>query len=695
MSEDAGGRYHNHIDAVAVPSRSLRAQGRRGDHLRRAVTVTKDGEAATVYSDDRLTTVVASPTTDEDGRYSFYVGEGTFEVTVADTDTAASPMPVEWRAAAAPPGGGAATLADLSDVDLTGAAEGDVLTIDAEGLVVPSPSGTSGTVRAAAPTGVSPTDSAAITAAIAALPAGGGVVELAPGTYVGRFYVDKANVTLRGAGKFATTLQLPSALNTQAQTLTIVADGVTIESLGVDGNRDNNTIAGVIRECDGVSIYASKTTIRDCYVTRSTGHGIIVWNEATSGHNGAPNASRAIGNRTYNKILNCYLEDIGHAADARSCIDIATSTGNTHNLIQGNVIVAGSVAGSTWSSGITMHSGSLTDIVNNFIVCPSTERATMNHTGAYGNRWIGNVVTAKSATAGAQYFCNVVNASDSLYEGNYFESGQTVTSLLNADETLTNIRVVNNTVKAPVTRTEATVIRLAGTPVISNISAQGNQGYNSTAAVTPASKIPSVRVVDHFIDNVIVERTRSLRVGEAPSATVRSGLWYSSPFVGPTPTAGTYADGSLYLLPLDLPSCTLDRIGIEITIVGGASGVWRLGLYADDGNGYPGALALDAGTVDATILSSTTERSITISYAHAGGRLWAAIVQQGGAAASTVRQQIGAVFPMGANGPDVAAQGALAGYRGATGVTGALPSSISSGSVTPTTRMPRIAVRIV
>lgn len=41
----------------------------------------------------------------------------------------------------------------------------------------------------------------------------------------------------------------------------------------------------------------------------------------------------------------------------------------------------------------------------------------------------------------------------------------------------------------------------------------------------------------------------------------------------------------------------IDKIGIEVTGAGTAGSVIRLGVYADDGTGKPGALLLDAGTV--------------------------------------------------------------------------------------------------
>lgn len=41
----------------------------------------------------------------------------------------------------------------------------------------------------------------------------------------------------------------------------------------------------------------------------------------------------------------------------------------------------------------------------------------------------------------------------------------------------------------------------------------------------------------------------------------------------------------------------IDRIGAEVTVVGEAGSKFRLGIYADNGFGYPGALVLDAGQI--------------------------------------------------------------------------------------------------
>ena len=94
---------------------------------------------------------------------------------------------------------------------------------------------------------------------------------------------------------------------------------------------------------------------------------------------------------------------------------------------------------------------------------------------------------------------------------------------------------------------------------------------------------------------------------------LKSGLYYhtlqpQSGTATATPTAGV-----LYVAPFFVPSAvTLIRIGAEVTTGGSAGAVVRLGIWSDTGSGYPGALVLDAGTIDGT---SATVQEITISQA--------------------------------------------------------------------------------
>jgi hypothetical protein len=116
-----------------------------------------------------------------------------------------------------------------------------------------------------------------------------------------------------------------------------------------------------------------------------------------------------------------------------------------------------------------------------------------------------------------------------------------------------------------------------------------------------------------------------------PGAPMVVGRYYL-PFNhgGLTPIATTEA--SMQLSPFLVGrSCTLDLIGVSVGTVGSAGAGVRLGLYADDVTtpGVPGALVLDAGTVEA--VANTGLRGGTISLTLEPGIYWTAMSVQGGA----------------------------------------------------------------
>ena len=113
---------------------------------------------------------------------------------------------------------------------------------------------------------------------------------------------------------------------------------------------------------------------------------------------------------------------------------------------------------------------------------------------------------------------------------------------------------------------------------------------------------------------------------------LRSGNTITHP--GAVDTLSTDAaclDQEMYLHPVYVPvqPRTFDRITIRIDTAGGAGAKSRLGIYRDV-NGSPGALELDAGTVDT---DSTGTKAITISKTLNPGWWWLAHLLELGAAA--------------------------------------------------------------
>jgi hypothetical protein len=128
----------------------------------------------------------------------------------------------------------------------------------------------------------------------------------------------------------------------------------------------------------------------------------------------------------------------------------------------------------------------------------------------------------------------------------------------------------------------------------------------------------------------------------------------------------------------------LALIGVEVTATA-ATAVQRLGLYADDGTGYPGLLLLDAGTVDGA--SSTGNKEITIS-AQVSGLIWLATAAQ--TAAATLR-----AYNQGATGLGFSAQptsNLATGYQQAS-VTGAFPGRFTATKTSSGTH-PRVYVKV-
>lgn len=66
-------------------------------------------------------------------------------------------------------------------------------------------------------------------------------------------------------------------------------------------------------------------------------------------------------------------------------------------------------------------------------------------------------------------------------------------------------------------------------------------------------------------------------------------------------------------------STTLVRLGVDVTVIGDSGCHFRLGIYADDGGGLPGALVIDAGQVAA---DSVAQPEATISTTLAAGLYW-------------------------------------------------------------------------
>lgn len=106
----------------------------------------------------------------------------------------------------------------------------------------------------------------------------------------------------------------------------------------------------------------------------------------------------------------------------------------------------------------------------------------------------------------------------------------------------------------------------------------------------------------------------------------QSGRYYFTPNYSVT-TSVTQGNNTLRMIPFVVPNnVTIIRIGAEITLAGDGTSVLRLGIYADDGTGRPGALVIDAGTIPGNVVAV---QEIVVNQALSAGLYWTAAVIQG------------------------------------------------------------------
>lgn len=98
--------------------------------------------------------------------------------------------------------------------------------------------------------------------------------------------------------------------------------------------------------------------------------------------------------------------------------------------------------------------------------------------------------------------------------------------------------------------------------------------------------------------------------GQVPLAAYRAACYLFAQGAGSQGNSTAVGVNTQVASPIYVPAnTTADRICLQV-ITAAASGLWRLGIYADAGTSYPGAVMLDAGTIDA---STTGVKELTIS----------------------------------------------------------------------------------
>lgn len=176
--------------------------------------------------------------------------------------------------------------------------------------------------------------------------------------------------------------------------------------------------------------------------------------------------------------------------------------------------------------------------------------------------------------------------------------------------------------------------------------------------------------------------------GAAP--ITRTGF-YSYP-LGDISLAGTFslANDCACYVPFEVAEGrAFDRIGLQMHWSGPqADTLVRLGIYEND-DGDPGALVLDAGTVDT---STTGTKEITIAETLTPGLYWLAAAHQGVGTGTVVMIGTGSVSPIPAPSTGYLAQN-NGGWKDAAGPAGALPDPAVISSRDLYSVIPRLFLR--
>jgi hypothetical protein len=214
------------------------------------------------------------------------------------------------------------------------------------------------------------------------------------------------------------------------------------------------------------------------------------------------------------------------------------------------------------------------------------------------------------------------------------------------------------------------------------VLASGEPGYETDTGKHKLGDGATAWVgLPYFVDETAIPTTPG-EVGAEPAGAVASlkakmqlpsfltARYYGPRFMTPTTLTLIEARGFAGAMPVHDPH-SFDRIGVEVTTAGSTGAVIRLGLYAERGDGHPGDLVVDAGTVDAT---TTGLKEITINSQASGPWTWIVVVSQGAAATQpVVRGLTGQMVPLGHSNPPGAAN-----LSGVVSPAGSLAGALSS-----------------
>ena len=182
--------------------------------------------------------------------------------------------------------------------------------------------------------------------------------------------------------------------------------------------------------------------------------------------------------------------------------------------------------------------------------------------------------------------------------------------------------------------------------VVSNISAFNITLTNEGAGSTAANRFTCPRSVDLVVPPggncfLIYDSTTSRWIVEPDSSCwaqgastlsgdiiappLAAGRFYCAP--NSRAASGTISNNVFRCSPFYISNTvTITQLGADVSVVGEAGSKLRLGIYADDGNGRPGALVLDAGQVAGDALGNQLVTGLTTTIGP--GYYWFGIATQ-------------------------------------------------------------------
>lgn len=179
------------------------------------------------------------------------------------------------------------------------------------------------------------------------------------------------------------------------------------------------------------------------------------------------------------------------------------------------------------------------------------------------------------------------------------------------------------------------------------IDANGTETIDGMLTITLAQRGESVMIESDGSNWRILQR-RDYDLSAYRSKGTTLNAWYTSAINNTAMTTGAGTVNVLRAIPYIVSkTTTVDQMAINVTTVGaGGTGNARVGIYADNGNNYPGALVVDAGaavTTSTGVKTFTTGLPVTLDP----GLYWLAYVHDNATTAPTMRAlAVGSIPPV-------------------------------------------------